>query len=241
MLIIPAIDIKDGFCVRLYKGDFENKKVYDVNPIKVAERFSYYGYKRLHIVDLDGAYQGRMKNLDIILKIRDTVEMELEVGGGIRDKDTIKNLLKSGIDYVIIGSLAYENENLVKELLERYKDKIIIAGDIKDKNLSIKGWQEATDTDILDFVRKYEDFMPTFIITDISKDGTLEGVNDELYKFLLENTVSKIIASGGIGSKEDIDKLSLLSMRYKNLVGCIVGKAFYENKISLDIIGESDG
>ena len=235
MLVIPAIDIKDGQVVRLYKGDYENKKIYSNYPEDVAKEFERNGVKYLHIVDLDGAKLGKSINYDVIKKIRESVNISIEVGGGIRDKEIVKKYLEDlKIDRIILGTGALNNLDFLKEMLQKYgPEKILVGVDIDNKNVSISGWTKTSKINYLEFIKKLEKIgIKYIVVTDISRDGTLEGPKYEIYKKIKKETNINFIVSGGIKDLEDIKEISRL-----NYYGCIIGKAYYEGKINIkDIV-----
>lgn len=231
MLILPAIDLKDGEAVRLYKGDYNNKKVYSKEPEKLAVQFEQMGAKIIHLVDLDGAKNGYCANYETIKKIREAVSIKIELGGGIRDKKTVDMYLNElKIDRIILGTAAITNFSFLKEILNGYgSEKIVVGVDIKDNLVSTSGWTKTTNVNYIDFIKELEKIgIKYIIVTDISKDGTLSGPNFELYKKIKENTNINFIVSGGIKNKEDVLKVANL-----NYYGCIIGKAYYDGKVDL--------
>ena len=233
MLIIPAIDIKEGRCVRLYQGNFEKEIIYGDDPIKVAEKWGKQGAKLLHIVDLDGAKTGKIRHLSLIAEIVKNISIPVEVGGGIRDLETIKNLFNIGVENVILSTLAYENSSLLKKICEQYKEKISVSIDVRNRFLSIKGWQETTKEKAIDFAQRMEDSgVRRFIYTDIKRDGTLSGINLEGIKEFADSIQGKVVASGGVSNIEDIKRIR--NLRLDNLTGIIIGKALYTGAINLE-------
>lgn len=231
MLILPAIDLKDGEAVRLYKGDYNNKKVYSKEPEKLAVQFEQMGAKIIHLVDLDGAKNGYCANYETIKKIREAVSIKIELGGGIRDKKTVDMYLNElKIDRIILGTAAITDFNFLKEILNDYgSEKIVVGVDIKDNFVSTSGWTKTTNVNYIDFIKELEKIgIKYIIVTDISKDGTLSGPNFELYKKIKENTNINFIVSGGIKNKENVLKVANL-----NYYGCIIGKAYYDGKVDL--------
>ncbi len=230
--IIPAIDIKDKKCVRLIKGDFEKKFLYEISPIDQAGKYKDHGFKNLHIIDLDGALTGQMINLDIIKKILDKYDLKIEIGGGVRTLNSIKKYLDLGVEKVILGSAAIKNKEFLKEACTKFKNKIALGLDAKDGKLSISGWKENLNIKTLDFLIDINDFgVSRLIYTDINKDGTKTGPNfDETIKIA---RISKcpVIISGGVSSINDIKKAKELNN--KNIEGIIVGKAIYDGDIKL--------
>ncbi|NLM04265.1 MAG: 1-(5-phosphoribosyl)-5-[(5-phosphoribosylamino)methylideneamino]imidazole-4-carboxamide isomerase [Clostridiales bacterium] len=233
MLIYPAIDIKDGKCVRLTQGDFNEEKVYFNNPAKVAKIWEDKGAKILHIVDLDGALEGRSKNLDVIQEIVKSVNIPVQLGGGIRSLDTIRELLDMGVDRVILGTKALEDKEMVKKAVDLYGGRIVIGIDAKDGYVAVEGWTKTSEIKALDFALEMEKIgVKTIVYTDISKDGMLMGPNFQATGELNEKVDMDVIASGGVGSIDDVRTLSKM-----NLAGVIIGKALYEGKIDLEKMG----
>ncbi|MDO5015175.1 MAG: 1-(5-phosphoribosyl)-5-[(5-phosphoribosylamino)methylideneamino]imidazole-4-carboxamide isomerase [Clostridia bacterium] len=228
-IILPAIDIKDGNCVRLVKGDFNTVTKVFSSPIDSAENFSSCGAKNLHIVDLDASLTGKPENADIILQIKEKTGLEIEVGGGIRDIDTVKYYLKNGIDRVILGTAAVENRNFLIEAINLYPDKIAVGIDSENGFVKTKGWTKSTNLNYLDFAKELENLgVQTVIFTDISKDGTLSGPNFEQLKNLKYACDLQIIASGGVKDIEDIKNLKNLGV-----YGVICGKSLYQGTLNL--------
>ena len=231
MEIIPAIDIIDGKCVRLFKGDFKLKKVYSSNPLKIARLFEKAGIKRLHLIDLEGAKQGKVKNWRTISKIVKNTKLEIEFGGGIQNEKDIKKLLDLGIDRVILGSLALKKPEIFKKILKKFgSKKIIIALDLKKNKIYCRGWQEQARKELSVFLKNLIKLgIKTIICTDIERDGVLKGPNFSLYKKLLREFPNfELIAAGGIRNKEDLKKLSKIGVQ-----GAVIGKAIYEKKIRI--------
>lgn len=231
MEIIPAIDIIEGKCVRLTKGDYAQKKVYNENPLEVAKEFEGTGLKRLHLVDLDGAKAGEVKNWKVLEQIASKTKLLIDFSGGISTKKSVKICFNSGASFSAVGSIAVKDEKTFTEwLLEFGIDKFIIGADVKDEKLAIKGWTETTDLSVFDLIDKYKlKGVKQFFCTDISKDGLLQGTGIELYKKILNQHPSiDLIASGGVSSLNDLQLL-----REAGCSGAIVGKALYEKKILL--------
>jgi phosphoribosylformimino-5-aminoimidazole carboxamide ribotide isomerase len=230
MLVIPAIDLKDGQCVRLLQGKKDAVTVYSGDPANTARQWQSYGAKLLHIVDLDGAFSGRQKNFDIIIKIRKTVKIPLQVGGGIRYFETIAKLVSAGINRVIIGTAAIEDPELLTEACKKYPGRILVGIDAKDGKVAIRGWEEITEINAKELARRLEIVGVTGIIyTDISRDGMLTGPNVTATRDLVEHVSIPVIASGGVASIEDIKHL----MQIKTLWGVITGKAIYSGSLNL--------
>lgn len=232
MLIIPAIDIQDGCVVRFVQGRF-NKKIYSRYPLRTAKHWVSQGAKLIHLVDLDGALYGKIKNLDIVRELVKNVNVPVQFSGGVRDIDTIKMLLGLGLYRVSLGTKAIEDEGFLKKAFKLFKDKIIVSCDAKSNNILIKGWRvNSKGKNILDFIRGLKAMgFKELIYTDILKDGTLQGPNIKEIKLLLKETGMKLIASGGISSLDDISRLKLLEN--KGLCGIIIGKALYEGRFTL--------
>lgn len=230
MLIIPAIDLKDGRCVRLRQGRADEVTVYSDDPVETARRWASEGAELIHIVDLDGAFSGNQKNLESILAIRQAVDVTLEVGGGIRTIEDIERLISLGIDRVILGTVAIKDPELLTLAAEKYPGKILVGIDAKEGKVAIKGWVEVTERDALDFAKSVEHLpLAGIIYTDIKRDGMLTGPNIETTRTMVENLRLPVIASGGISSIEDIKALK----RIQGLFGAITGKALYSGAISL--------
>lgn len=231
MLLIPAIDLKNGEAVRLYKGDYNQKTVYSSTPEDIAKTFEDMGAHYLHVVDLDGAKDGQTTNLETIKKIRKAISIPMELGGGIRNMETVDLYLNEvGIDRVILGTAAIHDPLFLKEALKVYGPKRIVVGvDIKDGYVSTSGWLETSQVYYLDFLKVLEEIgVKTIVCTDISKDGTLTGPSFEIYEEIKKNTHLDFVVSGGVKGNEDIYKVNDL-----NYYGCIVGKAYYEGKVDL--------
>ena len=239
MIILPAIDIRGGKAVRLYQGDYSKEEVVAKDIYEQAKEFQKLGAAHLHLVDLDGAKHGAGVNEEIILKLAKTVDMSIEVGGGIRTLKRIDKLLSNGIDKVILGTAAMEQEELVKSALDKYAHRIIVGVDVRNGKVCGNGWLSESDLDYIDFTKKMADLgVDNVIVTDISRDGTLQGANVDMLKDLKEKVNIKITASGGIKNIEDIVKLKELG-----IYGAITGKAIYSGELSLkealEIGGES--
>jgi len=230
MLVIPAIDLKEGLCVRLLQGKKDAVTAYSDDPAKTAKRWESYGAKLLHIVDLDGAFTGSQKNFEAILKIRQAVKMPLQVGGGIRNIGTILNLFSAGIDRVIIGTAAIEDPEFLTYSCKKYPDRILIGIDAKNGMVAIRGWEEVTSTEARTLAQRLEIIgIAGIIYTDISRDGMLTGPNIDATRQMVECLKVPVIASGGISGIEDIKSL----MSIKNLWGAITGKAIYSGALDL--------
>ena len=229
MNIFPAIDLYNKKAVRLYKGDYDNMTIYSDNPLEIALDFQNSGANYIHIVDLEGAKTGDTPNLDVITNIVKNTELFVEVGGGIRSLEVIDKYINNGVDRVILGTAAVNDKELLKKAVEKHQEKIAVGIDIKDGFVAIKGWTEKSQYNFEEFLEEMLEIgIRTFICTDISKDGAMEGTNHELYKKLSEKYNANIIASGGVSSIDDIKKL-----RELNIYGAIIGKAYYIKAISL--------
>ena len=232
MRLIPAIDLMNGKCVRLFKGNFKKRKDFSKEPHEQAKYWEKEGAKCIHIVDLDAAKTGIPTNDQSIKKIVNEVNIPIQIGGGIRSLERIEQLLSYGLDKVIMGTSAIENKELVKDLSSKYPKRIIVGIDAKNGKVSTRGWLRQSDVLATDLVKEYSNFkIASFIVTDINTDGTLEGTNESFIKEILEITDVPIIASGGIGSISDL--LSLTKFEHYGLSGVIVGKALYENKFTI--------
>ena len=232
MKIFPAIDIKDKKCVRLVKGDFDYKTVYEMSPVDQACRYKDHGFKNLHIVDLDGALTGETVNLDIIQEIVNKYDIMIEVGGGIRTIDGIEKYINAGVEKVILGSAAIKDKNFLKEACQRFPNKIALGLDAKDGYLSVSGWKENSNQLTLDYLKEVNDFGASRLIyTDINRDGMKQSPNFEETAKVADVSNCPVIISGGVSSIEDIKNAKNLN---KNIEGIIVGKAIYDGDIKLD-------
>lgn len=229
MEIFPAIDIIGGEAVRLVKGDYDQKTVYNKRPEETAKAFADAGANYIHVVDLDGAKSGDTPNIETIKKIVNVSGLKVEVGGGIRSEEVIKKYLDAGVFRVILGTVAVENPAFVKDMVDKYGDHIAVGVDIKDGKVAIKGWTEVSTETCVDFCKKMERIgVKTIICTDISKDGLLSGTNMELYQNLSGELSLQIVASGGVTTLDDVKQLKEM-----NLYGTIMGKALYTGNIDL--------
>ena len=227
MLILPAIDLKDGKAVRLTKGLMDTAKIYSDEPWQVAKKFEELGSEWLHLVDLNGAFAGEPKNLEQIKKIIQNTELKVEIGGGIRDEDTIKMYLDLGVSRVILGSIAVKNPQFVQEMASKYP--VAVGIDAKDGYVAVEGWAEVSQMKATDLAKEFADAgVEVIIATDISKDGTLSGVNIDFIKSIADASGLNVIASGGVRDINDIKKLI-----NNKIYGTIIGKAFYEGTIDL--------
>lgn len=235
MKIIPAIDIIDGKCVRLSKGDYAQKTIYSASPLEVAKQFEDAGINYLHLVDLDGAKQGRIVNTRILESIATNTGLKIDFGGGLRSTDDVKMAFNSGADQITGGSIAARNPALFNQWLEAFgPNKIILGADCKTRKIATNGWHDTTSVDVIDFIKNYEtQGVQRVICTDIAKDGMLSGPSTELYKEILATTSIDLVASGGVSTIEDLKVLKAIGCK-----GAIVGKAIYENKITLKELTE---
>ena len=233
MKIFPAIDIKDRKCVRLVKGDFNNKTEYETSPIDQAGKYKDHGFKNLHIVDLDGALTGETVNLDIIQEIVSKFDLKIEIGGGVRNFESIKKYTDAGAEKVILGSAAIKDKNFLKEACQKFPNKIALGLNAKDGYLSVSGWKENSNQLALDFLKEVNDYGASRLIyTDINRDGTKESPNFEETGKIAEISNCPVVISGGVSSIDDIKKAKELNN--KNIEGIIVGKAIYDGDIELD-------
>lgn len=230
MKIYPAIDIIDGKAVRLFQGDYSQKTVYNSNPLEVAKEFERKGAKHLHIVDLDGAKNGSLCNFPIIEKIAEETDLDIEVGGGIRTYELAKEYLENGINRVILGTIAVEEPDLCRKLLNEYRDRIIIGIDQRDGFVKTRGWEKNAGV-------SFKSFMDNaialggkrFVITDISKDGAMKGINGDFYREIKEDWECILTAAGGVSSINDV-----LALKNAAVDGCIIGKALYNGAIDIE-------
>ncbi len=230
MIVIPAIDLKDGKCVRLLQGKRDEVTVYSDNPVSIAEHWAECGAKLLHVVDLDGAFTGEQKNFDVITAIRKAVDIPVEVGGGIRDVERIEKLIALGVDRVIIGTSAVNKPDIIKKAGKEFPGKVLAGVDAKDGKVAVKGWEEVTGWSAVEFAKKMEaDGAAGIIYTDIARDGMLTGPNLDAMAKMVNELKIPVIASGGVSSINDIKSL----MKIKNLWGVITGKALYEGTLDL--------
>ena len=229
MVIYPAIDLYEGKAVRLYKGDYAQMTVYNEDPVAVAMDFKEKGATHIHLVDLEGAKSGTTPNLETVCAIKKATGLFCEIGGGVRNMEVVRRYLDAGIDRVILGTAAVTDETFLKAAVAAYGGKIAVGIDIKDGFVAIKGWTEKSQEKAMDFAEKMQKLgVRTLICTDISKDGAMEGANHGLYRELSEKFQMNIIASGGVSSMADVERL-----RDMNIHGAIIGKAYYTGAIDL--------
>lgn len=229
MLIFPAIDLYGGKAVRLYKGDYQQMTVYSDSPVSVAHDFEQKGAKWVHLVDLEGAKNGTTPNIEVVSQIARESSLLCEIGGGIRNMETVERYFEAGVSRVILGTAAVTDEEFLRKSVGKYGEKIAVGVDIKDGMVAIKGWVEKSEYNAFDFCEKMQKIgVKTIICTDISKDGAMKGANHALYRELSEKFDMQIVASGGVSSMEDVEKLTKL-----NIYGAIIGKAYYTGAIDL--------
>ena len=239
MKIFPAIDIKDKKCVRLVKGDFDNKTEYETSPIDQAGKYKDHGFKNLHIVDLDGALTGETVNLDIIQEIVSKFNLKIEIGGGVRNFESIQKYNDAGVEKIILGSAAIKDKNFLKEACQKFPNKIALGLDAKDGYLSLSGWKEDSNKLTADFLKEVNDYgVSRLIYTDINRDGTKQGPNFKETVKVADTSNCPVIISGGVSSLDDIKKAKELNN--KNIEGIIVGKAIYDGDIKLDELVKED-
>jgi phosphoribosylformimino-5-aminoimidazole carboxamide ribotide isomerase len=239
MKIFPAIDIKDKKCVRLIKGDFDNKTEYKTSPIDQAGKYKDHGFKNLHIVDLEGSFIGESVNLDIIEKIVSKFDLKIEIGGGVRTFESIQKYTDIGVEKVILGSAAIKDKNFLKEACAKFPNKIALGLDAKDGYLSVFGWKENSNQLALDFLKEINDYgVSRLIYTDINRDGTKSSPNFEETTKVADTSNCPVIISGGVSSINDIQKAN--DLNNKNIEGIIVGKAIYDGDIKLDELVKED-
>lgn len=229
MELFPAIDLRDGQAVRLFQGDYDQMTVYSKAPSEVARQFKAKGAKNLHLVDLDGAKDGRLVNFESIREIVSDLDLFVEVGGGIRDEERIRQYLELGVGRVILGTIAVKDTDFLEKMVAKYKEKIAVGVDVKDGYVAINGWKEVTEREGMEFCRYLADIgVKTVIYTDISRDGGLKGTNLEAYRKLAEIDGLDIVASGGISFEEEITALK------ETTYGAILGKALYDGLLDLE-------
>ena len=230
MKIIPAIDIIDGKCVRLSKGDYNTKKIYNENPLEIAKEFEDCGIRFLHVVDLDGAKSKHIVNQKVLETLASKTSLHIDFGGGLKSEKDIETAFNCGAKQITIGSIAVQNPEFCFQLIKKYgAEKIILGADCENKKIKTSGWLEESNQDVIDFILNYQkNGIKNVICTDISKDGMLQGASEDLYIEILDKTNTKLIASGGISCIEDVSKMKEIGCS-----GTIIGKAIYEGNISL--------
>jgi phosphoribosylformimino-5-aminoimidazole carboxamide ribotide isomerase len=231
MLLIPAIDLKDGKCVRLRQGRMEDDTVFSDNPVEVAGRWVELGAKRIHLVDLDGAFAGKPRNADVITAIvKAYPNVPVQIGGGIREESTIQAYLDAGVEYVIIGTKAVQDPDFVREMAQKYPNHVIVGLDAKDGKVAVNGWAEVSQFDVIDLAQQFqENGVVAIIYTDISRDGMMQGVNTEATARLARAITIPVIASGGITNMDDIH--ALMTVKEDGVMGAITGRAIYEGTL----------
>ena len=231
MLLIPAIDLKDGKCVRLRQGRMDDDTVFSEDPVAMAERWAESGARRLHLVDLDGAVSGKPVNAEVIHRIAEACpDLPIQVGGGIRDDDTIQSYLDAGVSYAIIGTSAVNQPHFVADVCLQFPGHIIVGLDVRDGKVAIDGWSKLSHHDVIDLAQHFErDGVEAIIYTDISRDGMMQGVNVEATVKLARAIAIPVIASGGVSSMKDIE--ALLAVTHEGIVGAVIGRALYEGSL----------
>lgn len=233
MIVIPAIDIRDGKCVRLLQGDFDRTTVYSDDPVYMARKWQEKGAERIHVVDLDGSRTGRPQNRDVIKRIAREIDVPLQVGGGIRDIETVSDYIEMGVGYIIVGTVALKDRAFVIEACKRFNDSLILGIDARDGKVAVEGWTESTNLTPLEIARSYEGCgLAAIVYTDIRRDGMETGINIESTKELAESVNIPIIASGGVAGIDDIGKL--IEVEASGIMGVITGKALYEGTLNLE-------
>jgi len=233
MIIFPAIDIKDGVCVRLIKGDFRQITSYENTPIDQATKYFQNGFNNIHIVDIDGALRGRAVNSFIINEIVKKIKSKIQIGGGIRTIDDISRWVEMGVDKVVMGTAAVENIELLETACNKFKNKIAVALDVKDGFIALSGWTKRTNISAIDFIKKIQNFgVSRIIYTDINRDGTKQGPNIKGATELSSKVKIPLVISGGVSSIEDIERIK--SLNNPNIEGVIIGKAIYDGDIQIN-------
>lgn len=231
LLVIPAIDLHRGRCVRLYQGDPERETVYGNNPVDIALQWEQLGAKMLHLVDLDGAFTGHSKNAQVICSIGEQVHIPLQLGGGIRSREAVEKAMSAGVSRIILGTIAIENPELARQLVEDFNDRILVGIDARDGIAAVKGWTEASAMKAVDLAARIEEWgVKEIIYTDIQKDGTMQGPDLKGLEALLAKTSLQVIVSGGISSIDDLKSIKPYAER---VTGVIIGKALYSNQLTL--------
>jgi phosphoribosylformimino-5-aminoimidazole carboxamide ribotide isomerase len=231
MIIFPAIDLKDGKCVRLYKGDFNKTTIFNSSPYNQALQFKKKGFTDLHLVDLDGALKGRSKNKKIIIKIIKNTNLNIQLGGGIRTLKQISFWIKNGVSTVVVGTMAIQNPKILRKACDLFPGRIAVALDVRNNFLAIKGWVKQTRINFLDFLKKLENLgLSRIIYTDINRDGTKTGININKLVKIIENVNIPVVVSGGISNIKDVKQLKKINY----LQGVIIGKAIYDGTINLN-------
>ena len=233
MIVIPAVDLKDGRCVRLFQGKMDRESVYSENPVEMAKTWESKGAARLHLVDLNGAVEGKAVHRALIREIVQSVQIPVEVGGGIRDLSTIEDYLSSGVRWVILGTAAFQRRSLMKEACHRFPERVILGIDAKKGNVAIRGWNEVLSLKAIDLAKQFEGMgLSAIIFTYIERDGMSTGLNLESTRNLARSTSIPVIASGGVAQFEDIERVTELES--DGIIGVIVGRALYTGKVDLE-------
>jgi phosphoribosylformimino-5-aminoimidazole carboxamide ribotide isomerase len=231
MIIFPAIDLKDGKCVRLFKGDFNKTTIFNLSPFNQALEFEKKGFTHLHLVDLDGALKGRSKNKKIIIKIIKNTHLNVQLGGGIRTLKQISFWIKNGVSTVVVGTMAIQNPEILKKACDLFPGQIAVAVDVRNNFLAMKGWVKQTKIKLMEFLKKFEDLgVSRIIYTDINRDGTKQGVDFTQLKKIINKIHIPLVVSGGISNLKNVKKL----YEAKIFEGVIIGRAIYDKSISLD-------
>ncbi len=233
MIVIPAVDLKDGRCVRLSQGRMDQESVYSEHPVEMAKQWESKGAVRLHVVDLNGAVMGRPVHRSLIKEISQSVQIPIEVGGGIRDLPTVEDYLSSGVRWVILGTAAFQNRSLIEEACRRFPERVILGIDAKKGKVAIQGWNEVVSLEATDLTKQFEEMgLSAVIFTDIERDGMGTGLNFQSTRDLARSTSIPIIASGGVARVEDIEHL--LELEPDGIIGVIVGRALYTGQVDLE-------
>lgn len=233
MIIIPAIDLKDGKCVRLFKGEEDQVTVFSENPSEIAQKWEQAGAKWIHVVDLDGAFSGKPKNFNVIKSIVDSVSCPVQLGGGIRNIDTVREYIGIGVKRIILGTAAFNDEEFLKIACTEFPNEIAVGVDTKEGKIAVKGWTEVIDKDTSLVLQDLKNAGVSVVLnTNIDRDGTMEGINIEAASEFIENSPIPVIASGGIATMEDLEKLS--SIENLGIYGAILGKSIYTGSIDLE-------
>jgi phosphoribosylformimino-5-aminoimidazole carboxamide ribotide isomerase len=232
MIIIPAIDIKDGKCVRLFKGEEEKVTVFSDHPSEIAKEWEDAGAKWIHVVDLDGAFSGKPKNYNVIKSIVDTVSCPVQVGGGIRNIDTVREYVKMGVKRIILGTAAFSDQDFLRNACSEFPQEIAVGIDTKNGKIAVKGWTEVIDQGTQEVMRNLQEVGVSIVLnTNIDRDGTMEGINIDGAREFIEQSPIPVIASGGIATMEDLEKLA--SIEHLGLYGAILGKSIYTGSVNL--------
>ena len=233
MIIIPAIDLKDGKCVRLFKGEEDQVTVFSDHPAEIAQKWEEAGAKWIHVVDLDGAFSGKPINLNVIKSIVDSVSCPVQLGGGIRNIDTVREYIGIGVKRIILGTAAFNDEEFLRNACQEFPDEIAVGVDTKNGKIAVKGWTEVIDQDTQEVLENLKDAGVSVVLnTNIDRDGTMEGINIESAQKFIEESPIPVIASGGIATMQDLEKLS--SIEHLGLYGAILGKSIYTGSINLE-------